>query len=41
MGTASAMGTEKRHAYAVIVGKPEGGPRHRWVDIIMDLKETR
>ena len=38
---ASAMGTEKRCAYEVIVGKSEGRPRHRWVDIIMDLKETR
>jgi len=41
MGTASATGTEKRRAHEVIVGKPEGRPRHRWVDIIRDLKETR
>jgi hypothetical protein len=33
---------EKRGAYGVIVGKPEGRPRHRWEDNIrMDLKETR
>jgi hypothetical protein len=37
MGTASAMETEERRAYEVIVGKPEGRPRHRWHDIIMDL----
>jgi hypothetical protein len=36
---------EKRNAYRVLVGKPEGkrpigGPRSRWVDNIeMDLKE--
>lgn len=33
---------EKRGAYGVIVGKPEGRPRHKWEDNIrMDLKETR
>jgi hypothetical protein len=41
IGTASVMDTEKRRAYKVIVGKPEGRPRHRWEDIIMNLKETR
>jgi hypothetical protein len=36
---------EKRNAYMIFVGKPEGKrplgrPRHRWVDNIkMDLKE--
>jgi hypothetical protein len=36
---------EKRNAYRILVGKPEGKrplgrPRHRWVDnIIMDLRE--
>jgi len=38
---ASAMNTQKRRAYEVIVGKSEGRPRHRWEDIIMHLKETR
>jgi len=41
MGTASPMDMEKRHAYEVIVRKPEGRPRHRWEYIIMDLKEAR
>jgi hypothetical protein len=37
---------EKRNAYRLLVGKPEGKrspgrPRHRWVDIInMDLGEV-
>jgi hypothetical protein len=37
---------EKRNAYRILVGKPEGKrplerPRHRWVDNIkMDLRET-
>jgi hypothetical protein len=36
---------ERRNAYRILVGKPEGkrplgGPRHRWVDNIkMDLRE--
>jgi hypothetical protein len=31
---------EKRNAYQVLVGKrPLGRPRHRWVDIRMDLGE--
>jgi hypothetical protein len=38
---------EKRNAYRILVGKPEGKrplgrPRHRWVDNIkMDLKRDR
>jgi hypothetical protein len=38
---------ENRHAYSVLVGKPEGKkplgkPRHRWVNNIkMDLRERR
>jgi hypothetical protein len=37
---------EKRNAYRIVVGKPEGGtplgrPRHRWVgNIKMDLREV-
>jgi hypothetical protein len=35
---------EKRNAYRILMGKPEGkrplgGPRHRWEDIRMDLRE--
>jgi hypothetical protein len=31
---------EKRNAYRIFVGKPEGIPRRRWVDNIkMDLRE--
>jgi hypothetical protein len=31
---------ETRHAYRILVGKPEGRPRSRWVDNIkMDLRE--
>jgi hypothetical protein len=31
---------EKRNAYTILVGKPEGRPRRRWVDDIkMDLRE--
>jgi hypothetical protein len=35
---------EKRNAYRILVGKLEGKrslgiPRHRWVDIKMDLRE--
>jgi hypothetical protein len=31
---------EKRNAYRILVGKPEGRPRRRWVDNIkMDLGE--
>jgi hypothetical protein len=38
---------EKRNAYRILVGKPEGkrplgGPKHRWVDNIkMDVREIR
>ena len=38
---ASAMDMEKRRAYEVIVGKPEGIPRHTWEYAVMELKETR
>jgi hypothetical protein len=36
---------ENRNAYRILVGKPEGKrplgrPRHRWVDIKMDLREV-
>jgi len=36
---------EKKGVYRVLVGKPErrrplGRPRHRWVDIRMDLQEV-
>jgi hypothetical protein len=43
-GHVARMG-EKRNAYSILVGKPEGRrpmerPRHRWVDNIkMDLRE--
>jgi hypothetical protein len=35
---------EKRNAYRILVGKPEGKrplrrPRRRWVDVKMDLRE--
>jgi hypothetical protein len=45
MGRHIARMGEKRNAYRVLVGNPEGKrtlgrPRHRWVDSIeMDLKE--
>jgi hypothetical protein len=30
----------KRNAYSILVGKPEGRQRHRWVDNMkMDLRE--
>ena len=43
-GHVARMG-EERGAYRVLVGKPEGKrplgrPRHRWVDIRMDLQEV-
>ena len=43
-GHVAHMG-EERGAYGVLVGKPEGKrplgrPRHRWVDIRMDLQEV-
>jgi hypothetical protein len=32
---------EKRNAHRILVGKPLGRPRRRWVDNIkMDLRET-
>jgi hypothetical protein len=32
---------ERRNAYRILVGKPEGRPRRRWVDNIeMDLREV-
>jgi hypothetical protein len=45
MGSACSTNWEKRNAYTVLVGKPEGKrplgrPRRRWVDSIkMDLIE--
>jgi hypothetical protein len=45
MGRACNMNGEKRNAYGILVGKPEGKrplgrPRHRWVNNIkMNLKE--
>jgi hypothetical protein len=46
MGRACSMAWDKRNAYRILVGKPEGkrplgSPHHRWVDNIkMDLRET-
>jgi hypothetical protein len=46
MGRACSTNGEKRHAYRILVGKPQGkGPlgrlKRRWVDNIkMDLRET-
>jgi hypothetical protein len=35
------MGAEKRNAYRLLVGKPLGRPKRRWVDNIrMDLGEV-
>jgi hypothetical protein len=45
MGTACSTNGEKRNAYRILVGNPEGDrplgtPRCRWVDNIkMDLRE--
>jgi hypothetical protein len=45
MGRACSTNGEKRNAYKILVGKPEGirpigRPRHRWVyNIKMDLRE--
>jgi hypothetical protein len=45
MGRACSTHREKRRAYRILVGKPEGKrplgtPRRRWVDSIeMDLRE--
>jgi hypothetical protein len=44
MGRACSTNGEKKHAYRILVGKPEGKrplgrPRHRWEDNIrMDLR---
>jgi hypothetical protein len=46
MGRACSTKGEKRNAYRILVGKPEGKrplgrPRRRWLDNIkMDLRET-
>jgi hypothetical protein len=46
MGRACSTNGEKRNAYRILAGKPEGKrplgrPRRRWVDNIkMDLRET-
>jgi hypothetical protein len=38
-GHVAIMGT-RRNAYRILVGKPEGRPRHRWVDNIkIDILE--
>jgi hypothetical protein len=45
MGRACSANGEKRNAYKILVGKPEGKrplgrPIHRWVDNVqMDLRE--
>jgi hypothetical protein len=45
MGRACSTNGEKRNAYRILMGKPEGKrslgrPRHRWVDNIkIDLRE--
>jgi hypothetical protein len=40
MGGACSTNGEKRNAYRILVGKPKGRPRRRWVDNIkMDLRE--
>jgi hypothetical protein len=47
MSWAGSTNVEKRDAYRILVGKPEGKrplgrPRHRWVDNIkMDLRQIR
>jgi hypothetical protein len=46
MGTACSTNGEKRNAYRILIGKPEGkrplrGPRRRWVgNIKIYLRET-
>jgi hypothetical protein len=40
MGMACSTNGAKRNAYRILVGKPLGRPRRRWVDNIkMDLRE--
>jgi hypothetical protein len=47
MGRACSTNGEKRNAYRILLGKPEGKrplgrPRRRWMDNIkMDLREIR
>jgi hypothetical protein len=47
MGRACSTNWEKRNAYRILMGKPEGNrplgrPRHMWVDNIkIDLREIR
>jgi hypothetical protein len=43
-GRACSMHGEMRHAYKILIGKPEGkrplgSPRHMWEDFKMDLRE--
>jgi hypothetical protein len=41
MGRAYSMKGKKRNAYRILMGKPEGRPRRRWVDNIkMDFREV-
>jgi hypothetical protein len=40
MGRECSTNVEKKNVYKILVGKPEGSPRRRWVDNIkMDLRE--
>jgi hypothetical protein len=40
MGRACSTNVEKRNAYRILVGKPEGRPRRTWVDNIkIDVRE--
>jgi hypothetical protein len=40
VGRACSTNGKKRNAYRLLVGKPEGTPKPRWVDNIkMDLRE--
>jgi hypothetical protein len=34
MGGACSVNGEKRNVYRILVGNPEGRPKHRWVDDI-------
>jgi hypothetical protein len=41
MSRACSTNGEKRNAYRILVGKPEGRPRRRWVENIkIDLREV-